>query len=749
MKNLSVAFVSGVLLLVSVAAQAQPVEDPGLGNPQPQAPAPPPAPPPSAAPSTATTTPTTPTPPPSTASGSRVVTMPPMTSHAAAPEVSERTEVKTDWLPPEREVTDLYERVAAPTLSGGTGLFRTQTGDIGAPGTFRIGLHAGVFSQSALIISGANSLPGDTNTHFQGDLSISYTPWKYIEAYLGIYNTSNQNERTDPGRTDDKLLLSLGDFALGVKGRYPAARFADVAARFEVKFLDSINAASIASTATNVSADAIATFDLRKISSRQVPLRFHINAGYLYDNSIALLPSGQCATSTGNDPCIRSRAVETFAYGIGASRIRTALAADAPFQIKTVGLQPFVEYHLEIAVGDGDQTLLKALRSSSIGDRLTSPTIQYMTLGFRVRPVAGLILDAGVDVGLQSPGFQYGPPVPAYNVLLGAAYAYDGRGRKTKVVAKTTTREVARAPVEGRLRGVVRDATTKKPLEGAVVKYVRPSVTAQSTGQDGTFVSYKFAPGHVSVEFSRDDYEPLKSDAEVVANGETAVEALLQPKPPANGQLRLRVSETDGSPLIAANVRLVSSDGAGAGAGKSLDADADGTGAFTARPAPGDWNVEVVADGHLSRERRVTVAAGQMQSLDFALAKKPAVSHVTLKADEISVKGVIHFATNAAEILPDGAQLVDEVADVLVRTPRIKRIRVEGHTDNRGAADKNILLSKQRAAAVVAYLIKQGIDPSRLDSEGFGGDQPLVPNLTPQNRAKNRRVAFRIIDQAP
>jgi outer membrane protein OmpA-like peptidoglycan-associated protein len=664
-----------------------------------------------------------------------------MTSHAApAPEVSERVEVKTDWVPPEREVFDMYERVAAPTLSGGTGLFRTQSGDIGSPGTFRVGLHAGVFSQSALIVAPSGPTAGDSNTHFQGDLTISYTPWKYIEAYLGIYNTSNQNDRSDPARTDQNLLLSLGDFAFGLKGRYPVAPFIDLAARVEAKFLDSINAASIASTATNVAADLIGTFDLRKITHGQkVPLRFHVNAGFLYDNSIALLPANQCASSTSNDACIRSRAVETFAYGIGTSRMRLAFAADSPLQIKSVGLQPFVEYHLEIAVGDGDQTIVNALKSSMMGDRLTSPVIQYMTLGLRVRPIAGLILDAGLDVGLMSPGFQYGPPVPAYNVLLGAAYAYDGHSRKTKVVAKTLTREVARAPVEGKLRGVVRDANTHKPIEGAVVKYVRPSATSQSTAQDGSFVSYKFTPGPVTVEFSRDDYEPLKSDAEVVANGETAVEALLVPKPPANGQLRLRVSDPDGSPVMNAQVRLVSFDG------KNADADGDGTGAFTAKTAPGEWTVEVVADGRLGRERRVTVAAGQAQSVEVTLPKKPTVSHVTLKTDEIAVKGTIHFGTNNAEIMPDGEQLVDEVADVLVRNPRIKRLRIEGHTDNRGAPDKNITLSKQRAAAVVAYLVKQGIDPARLDSEGFGGDQPLVPNLTPANRARNRRVAFKII----
>src|SRR5262249_49343788 len=147
---------------------------------------------------------------------------------------------------------------------------------------------------------------------------------------------------------------------------------------------------------TNVSVDAIASFDLRHSKrTENVPLRFHLNFGYLYDNSLALLPAGQCAASTGNDPCIRSRVVETFAYGIGFSRLRISLAADAPIALpRGVGLQPFFEYHAELPFGDGDLTLLRTLRNDPriAPDRVTGQSLQYLTFGFRVRPVAGLFL---------------------------------------------------------------------------------------------------------------------------------------------------------------------------------------------------------------------------------------------------------------------------------------------------------------------------------------------------------------------
>ena len=55
------------------------------------------------------------------------------------------------------------------------------------------------------------------------------------------------------------------------------------------------------------------------------------------------------------------------------------------------------------------------------------------------------------------------------------------------------------------------------------------------------------------------------------------------------------------------------------------------------------------------------------------LRKKPTTSHVSLRANEIVIKGTIHFGTDNAELRPDGEQLLDEVADVMAKHPEIKR----------------------------------------------------------------------------
>ncbi len=743
------------LLCAPALAHAQPADDPGLGDTPP---------PPAAKPPATTTAPpaTTTAPPPATttapAKPPAATTVAPSVKFVAAPipstppppEVQETTDEKVTWVEGANEKNnaaptwDLYDMTAAPTLNGPVGLFRTLTGDSGKQGNFRIGLHIGGFTQDSFLVAGNGSLKGDTNSRFNGDLTIGYTPWKYIEAYLGIFNSSNKNTRTDTGRTDPEVILSLGDVALGLKGRYPVARFIDLALHAGVRFLNSVSGISFDGNSTNFHIDSIASLDLRHLqATAKVPLRFHFNFGFLLDNSIKLLPAGQCAKSTGNDACIRSRVVETFAYGIGSSRLQFSLAADAPVQVKSVGIQPFIEYHGDVSVGDGDQVVLNALKGSVQGTRLTGNSQQWMTIGIRVRPVAGLILDGGVDIGLQSPGFQYGPPVPEWNLVFGAAYAYDPSSRqaKTKVVTRNIMRQLERGPVVGKVRGMVRDAVTKKAIPNAFVRYLNRRDNAQSTADDGTFVSYGFQPSTISIEVSRDDYNAARVDVQVAGGAETPIEVLLTPKPPAAGTVRGHVTDEANAP-INATARFTPLAG-----GASIDAEAEGVGAFGAKLPGGEYTMDAMAEGYLAKQKLVVVTAGQVQSVDLMLRKKPTASHVQLTKNEIVIKGTVHFGTNNAEIKPDGEQLLDEVVDVLVKNPQIRKVRVEGHTDNRGAPEKNMALSKARAAAVMAYLVKQGIDPARLESEGYGATQPLVPNLTPANRARNRRVTLRILEQ--
>jgi OOP family OmpA-OmpF porin len=105
----------------------------------------------------------------------------------------------------------------------------------------------------------------------------------------------------------------------------------------------------------------------------------------------------------------------------------------------------------------------------------------------------------------------------------------------------------------------------------------------------------------------------------------------------------------------------------------------------------------------------------------------------------------LNFDTDQAEIKSEFRPRLDRVVQVLKDNPSV-RIRVDGHTDDRGSAAYNQQLSERRAAAVADYLTSRGVAPSRLESKGFGESSPAAPNDTRENRYRNRRTELSVID---
>lgn len=117
-----------------------------------------------------------------------------------------------------------------------------------------------------------------------------------------------------------------------------------------------------------------------------------------------------------------------------------------------------------------------------------------------------------------------------------------------------------------------------------------------------------------------------------------------------------------------------------------------------------------------------------------------------VKEGKIEILDQVKFKTGSAQILPgkDSEEVLQAVLKVLTGHPEIKKVHVEGHTDNVGNADKNKKLSSDRAASVVKWLTAHGVDKARLESAGFGQERPIADNKTEDGRRANRRVEFRI-----
>jgi outer membrane protein OmpA-like peptidoglycan-associated protein len=101
----------------------------------------------------------------------------------------------------------------------------------------------------------------------------------------------------------------------------------------------------------------------------------------------------------------------------------------------------------------------------------------------------------------------------------------------------------------------------------------------------------------------------------------------------------------------------------------------------------------------------------------------------------------IYFASGKSVVKPEGYPVIDQIAAYLKENPQVK-IVVEGHTDNTGSADKNQVLSENRAKSIKAELVKRGIDENRLETKGYGSSKPIGDNKTKAGKTQNRRVTI-------
>ena len=120
--------------------------------------------------------------------------------------------------------------------------------------------------------------------------------------------------------------------------------------------------------------------------------------------------------------------------------------------------------------------------------------------------------------------------------------------------------------------------------------------------------------------------------------------------------------------------------------------------------------------------------------------------NIVIKEDKIELKQKIFFAFNKSTILERSFGLLGEVAQALKDRPKIK-VRIEGHTDDKGSAKYNKTLSEKRAKAVRDHMLQQGVGPERMIAIGYGEETPIADNDTEEGREMNRRVEFVIIEK--
>jgi len=106
----------------------------------------------------------------------------------------------------------------------------------------------------------------------------------------------------------------------------------------------------------------------------------------------------------------------------------------------------------------------------------------------------------------------------------------------------------------------------------------------------------------------------------------------------------------------------------------------------------------------------------------------------------------IYFESNSFELNHESEAVLDGFIEFLTENPKIKTA-IQGHTDNIGKDEDNMILSDNRSKSVYNYLTEHGIKSSRLSYKGFGETKPIATNDTEEGRAKNRRTEFVILEK--
>jgi outer membrane protein OmpA-like peptidoglycan-associated protein len=151
------------------------------------------------------------------------------------------------------------------------------------------------------------------------------------------------------------------------------------------------------------------------------------------------------------------------------------------------------------------------------------------------------------------------------------------------------------------------------------------------------------------------------------------------------------------------------------------------------------YTFETTAKGYFFKSFEVetdTLKPGEVINLTVELE--------VLKMNAKIVLNDINFASGSSKLDEDSYVELAKVVKLLENNKDIK-LEISAHTDNVGVYSRNMRLSKQRAQSVFNYLVKTGVNKKRLVSKGYGSAKPLVPNTSKENKAKNRRVEFKVI----
>jgi len=153
-----------------------------------------------------------------------------------------------------------------------------------------------------------------------------------------------------------------------------------------------------------------------------------------------------------------------------------------------------------------------------------------------------------------------------------------------------------------------------------------------------------------------------------------------------------------------------------------------------------DLSLGVQVPGYMFYSAAVVLAPRQLHTENrFDILLKPIA-----RGEKLNLSN-IHFDAGQAVLRKDSYAELDRIYRFLKLNPSV-RVRIAGHTDDTGDPSTKQILSLTRAKVVIEYLVNRGLLYAQMEPAGYGMSRPLVPNTSPENRQKNRRVEIEVLD---